>query len=213
MFTMKSFLLLVRRSTAIVFFAIVCTPILVCADSLDTVIDSLFKLRHLSGVSISPDGRQVGWVQTREDAATGGVTYSVYTSGLERPGAPAKRITAGTGTAEYMENEIVWSPDSKRLAFLSDAEKKGQAQLYVSDISGGRPQRLTNLTGALAKPSWSPDGKTIALLFIENAARAAGPLEAMTAEPGVIEQQISPQLLTTIDVASGKTQPLSPANL
>src|SRR6185295_1615755 len=213
MFTMQSFLLLIRRTAAIAFIAIVCAPILVCADSIDTVIDSLFKLRHLSGVSISPDGRQVAWVQTREDAATGGVTYSVYTSGVERPGAPAKRITAGTGTAEYMEHEIVWSPDSKRLAFLSDAEKKGQAQLYISDIAGGRPQRLTSLTGALAKPSWSPDGKTIALLFIENAARAAVPLEAMTAETGVIEQQIYHQRLTTIDVASGKTRQLTPAGL
>ncbi len=41
-------------------------------------------------------------------------------------------------------------------------------------------EKLTNVKGFLAAPSWSPDGKTIAVLFTENATRAAGPLVAET---------------------------------
>ena len=42
-------------------------------------------------------------------------------------------------------------------------------------------KRLTNLTGFVTDPRWSPDGKTIAILFAENAPGGGGPLEA---EPG-----------------------------
>src|SRR2546422_145465 len=160
MFTMPIVLLHVRRAPAFVLFSLICASTLAGAESMDTIVDSLFKLRQLSEASISPDGKQAAWVQTREDPSTGAVSLSVYMVNLEKPGAAAKRITAGNGTAEYTERQIAWSGDSRRLSFLSDAEKKGQAQLYIADVSGGRTQKLTNVTGALANPSWSPDGKT-----------------------------------------------------
>ncbi|PYX61238.1 MAG: hypothetical protein DMG73_04595 [Acidobacteria bacterium] len=62
-------------------------------------------------------------------------------------------------------------------------------------------------------PGWSPDGKTLAFLFTENAPRAAGPLMAMMPETGVIGGRIYEQRLTIADVASGKTRQLSPPDL
>jgi dipeptidyl aminopeptidase/acylaminoacyl peptidase len=181
-------------------------------SSVDEVVDALFHLRQLSHVAISPDGTRVGWVQSHEDPATGASTLSIYTQDLHHDGV-ATRVTAGDGTTESQEREIAWSPDGKHLAFLSDAHKTGQLQLYVFDAATRRTSKLTNLTGALQGPSWSPDGKTLALLFTENAPRTPGPLEAVAAETGVISQQIYNQRLTTIDFASGKVRQVSQADL
>jgi Prolyl oligopeptidase family len=69
----------------------------------------------------------------------------------------------------------------------------------VAKVAVGAPQKLTNLTGFLALPRWSPDSKTLALLFSENAPRAGGPLEPMTLASGVVEEQVYEQRLATVD--------------
>ncbi|HEV2117493.1 MAG TPA: prolyl oligopeptidase family serine peptidase, partial [Terriglobales bacterium] len=89
----------------------------------------------------------------------------------------------------------------------------GQAELYVGDASGGGVRKMTEVTGYLATPSWSPDGKTIAFLFTENAPRAAGPLMPMTPETGVIDSKIFEQRLTTVDLNSGRLKQISPADM
>ncbi len=183
------------------------------SSPMDAVIDSLSHVRELSNAAISADGTHVAWVQAREDPGTGEVTLSIYLADLRTSASAPRRVTAGNGTAEHHERAVSWSPDGKRLAFLSDAEKSDQSQLYIADIDGGRARRVTNLTGALAGPSWSPDGTTLAILFTEKAKRAPGPLEAIPAETGVISHQIYNQRLTTIDAASGKVRQVSPADL
>jgi len=65
----------------------------------------------------------------------------------------------------------MWSPDSSRIAFLSDRDKKGQMQLYAAPSTGGLAHKLTNLIGYLTDPQWSPNGSQIALLFAETPER------------------------------------------
>src|SRR5262249_33586377 len=124
--------------------------------------------------------------------------------------AKPQQVSASREGAGHDEGHVTWSPDGRRLAFLSDAAENGQLELYVSDLSSAAPRKLTNLKGFLDEPQWSPDGKTIALLFTENAPRAAGPLMAMTPETGVIGKKIYEQRLTTVDVVSGEPRQLSP---
>ena len=69
-------------------------------------------------------------------------------------------------------------------------------QLFVD----GR--QVTRVNGFLAEPAWSPDGKSIAFLFIENAKRAAGPLVAMSRAVGAIEEHIDEQRVAIVDVAT-----------
>ena len=52
-----------------------------------------------------------------------------------------------------------WSPDGKRIAFVSDRNNKGD-YLYVMDSDGGNLMRLTN-EAVSRDPTWSPDGKKI----------------------------------------------------
>jgi len=175
--------------------------------SLDEALDALSAVRTFKQVAISPDATKVAWVESLK-----GGSSAIYVISLGASEAP-HRISAGDGNAEYAEHDLAWSPDSKRLAFLSDKESSEQLQLYVSDLTHHAARQLTHLTGFLASPTWSPNGKLVALLFTENAPRAAGPLEPMTPPSGPIEQHIYEQRLTTVDVASGQARQVSPADL
>ena len=177
-------------------------------QALDDALNALYSVRGFDQVAVSPDGTQVGWVQ-RLTSGGSGIFVSAIGLGPSQP----KRISAGNDDQSREEGHFAWSPDSKRLAFLSDAGSPGQLQLYLSELDGNPPRKLTNLEGFLDAPQWSPDGKTIAILFTENAPRASGPLMPMTPETGVIANKIYEQRLATVDAAGGQVQKLSPPDM
>jgi dipeptidyl aminopeptidase/acylaminoacyl peptidase len=145
-------------------------------------------------VAIAPDGSRVGW------SSDSGIFVAETVGG----GAP-RWLASGEG--------IDWSPDGRRIAFLASPDKGGQRQLYVVDTAGGKPKKLTDLTGFLAAPRWSADGKAIALLFTENAPRAAGPLQPATPETGVVGARIYNQRIATVDLDTGSFRQVSPPDL
>jgi dipeptidyl aminopeptidase/acylaminoacyl peptidase len=189
-----------------------CVPAAAQKNAADAVLDQVFAVRRFRQTAISPDGKRVAWVETLKTAeGSSNGNAAVYAAALSDPAAK-KRITAAAG-AEHQEHDIAWSPDSTELAFLSDAESSGQLQLYVANAGSGSARQLTHLTGYLSEPKWSPDGKTLAFLFIENAPRAAGPLVAMEPAVGVIEDKIYEQRLTLVSVAGGEPRQISPADM
>ena len=107
-----------------------------------------------------------------------------------------------------------WSPDSRSVAFLSDAGDPGQLQLLRRTRSrGAPPENLTRLKGYLATPQWSPDGQTIAILFTENAPRASGPLQPRTPDVGVVEDHYFEQRLAAVNATTGLVRQLTLADL
>jgi dipeptidyl aminopeptidase/acylaminoacyl peptidase len=161
------------------------------------MLKELSSTRRFDQVAISPDGKRVAWIEKSE----------IYAAALSGTSAPVHLTDSPTN------RELVWSPDSARIAFLSDRAKKGQAQLYVMPAAGGPARKLTSLTGFLTDPEWSPDGTKIAVLFAENAPSGGGPLEAEPVETGVIGGEIHNQRLTIIEAASGAAKQISPAEM
>lgn len=160
--------------------------------------------------AVSPDGRLVAWtVNLRNPDNTSSRNSEIWFADIATTGAVAQK--AGAAAAPAAEHSIAWSPDSKRFAFLSDAEATGQLELYVQ-IPGGIARKLTTIKGFLAEPHWSPDGSTIAILFTENAPRASGPLEPSTKASGLVEETVYEQRIAVVDLQSGKTKPISPAD-
>ncbi|MEO5939062.1 MAG: hypothetical protein ABIQ43_08640 [Sphingomonas sp.] len=52
-----------------------------------------------------------------------------------------------------------WSPDGRRLAFVS--RRDGNNEIYVMNADGSDLKRLTNAVSRESGPAWSPDGKHI----------------------------------------------------
>src|SRR5262249_46935634 len=156
------------------------------SSRMDEVVRTLFSGVTFDQVAISPDARHVAWVEKVK------VGSPIYVA--EVGAAVPRRITAGGRS----ESGIAWSPDSKQIAFLSDAGKPGQQQLYTAGFPGGVARKLTGVSGFLASPGWSPDGKTLAFLFTENAERAAGPLVAEKAQTGVIKEAVTEHRLALV---------------
>jgi dipeptidyl aminopeptidase/acylaminoacyl peptidase len=180
--------------------------------ALNEVIRTIFSTTEFVQAAISPDGKQVAWVEkvVSKNGADEGKA-AIYIAGVD--GSAAKRITAGVKSNSYDERAIAWSPDSKRLAFLSDAAKPGQRQLYVADPGTSQVHKLTGVKGFLDSPHWSHDGKTLALLFTENAVRAAGPLVAEARQTGVIKDAVTEQRLALVDASGANFRQITPADM
>ena len=61
-----------------------------------------------------------------------------------------------------------------------------QQNIFVWTLAVNKIKQVSHLHGEISTPQWSPDGKSIAFLFVENATRRAGALDAMKPWSGVI---------------------------
>ena len=61
-----------------------------------------------------------------------------------------------------IENHPAFSPDGRRIAFMSD--RSGSQEIWICDSDGSRTTQLTSFGGAaIYSPRWSPDSQNIAL--------------------------------------------------
>lgn len=118
----------------------------------------LFGLQWASDPQISPDGSQIAYVRRSNDIMTDRARSTIWLVDA-RTGAQSP-LVAGSGA--HMSPR--WSPDGKRLAYVSTAEG-GAPQLYVRWMATGQTARITGLPDSPGALSWSPDGTRIAYLM------------------------------------------------
>ena len=87
--------------------------------------------------------------------------------------AKPRRLTSTKGG----ESGVVWSPDSRQIAFSARREGDEASQIYVLNVvDGGESVRVTSLSTGARSPQWRPDGK--AILFVSTVYPGAADDEA-----------------------------------
>ncbi len=117
--------------------------------------EDLYRFRWIDHVRLSRDGERVAYRLGWADAITRQNRSRIVVRRLldQEPAEPT--------AAAFRDHSPEWSPDGRRIAFIS---KVGAAdQLFVQDlVSGGEIRQLSNLPEGAAGPAWSPDGSKIA---------------------------------------------------
>ncbi len=111
--------------------------------------------------TLSPDGRYVAFISEREL-----LQYNLYVADAETGEVIAELDRAGTTThfnaLRFISSAGTWSPDGRRLAFVSSAEGDNQITIWnVQDEEVERNIQVEDVT-SMKNPAWSPDGSRIA---------------------------------------------------
>jgi dipeptidyl aminopeptidase/acylaminoacyl peptidase len=178
--------------------------------SLASIGDAVGRVRMLRQTALSPDGQWVAWVEGMEGEGLEGLSAIRL---VPPGGGPVRTISMAVDGRPHHELDVRFSPDSRSLAFLSDAEHAGQLQLYVVPVAGGRCRALSHVSGQLADPSWSPEGRRLAVLYVAGSTQPRGARVAYKPDAGVIEERVDEQRIALVDVDTGALREVSPPDL
>ncbi len=113
--------------------------------------DDFWRLRLLTEMRLSPDGRRVAYTLETADQERNERHSAIWL--LDIGSGASRQLTSGTSR----DSSPRWSPDGRQLAFLS-TRGGDEAQLWVMPVDGGEARRLTNLRHGAGGPFWSADG-------------------------------------------------------
>jgi dipeptidyl aminopeptidase/acylaminoacyl peptidase len=177
------------------------SPQTAASAHLDEVLSSESRARTIAQVAVSPDGTRIVWLEAGQ----------IRLAPIDDL-AHSQPVTAAGPGHSCNSSDLVWSPNSAYLAFLSDCDEPGQPDLFLSQLDGSRARRISELHGYVDAPAFSPDGKSIAFLYVEDATRPSGALAAEPLPSGVIgEDHVEIQCVAAVSTFTNWKAEESPA--
>lgn len=152
--------------------------------------ESFMEMESVGNPDISPDGKNIIFTRTWVDKINDRSNSNLWIVDVE--GNKARELTPGN----WRDSSPVWSPDGKKIAFISDRD--GTSQVHVLWLETREVAQLTHVENTPSSLAWSPDGKTLAFtMFIPDEKPILSvklprrPKGAKWAEPAVIIDRLS----------------------
>jgi dipeptidyl aminopeptidase/acylaminoacyl peptidase len=161
-----------------------------------TIVD-LIDLPSLSDPQLSPDGRQVLYVQSEADWRQNRRVSHIWR--INRDGTGAVQLTRG----ERGESEPRWSPDGATIAFVARRGDDEADQVYLIPNAGGEGRRLTRHETSVRSVSWSPDGRVIYFLAPDPKTPEQKAREKAKDDVYAFDENFQQEHLWKVDVATG----------
>jgi len=114
----------------------------------------VFKLTYVSDPVLSPDGEQIAFVKNGFDIMTDRRDPDLWLVGFDGMGLRALATGAGS------DRSPVWSPDGRRLAWLSASD--GTHHIMMRWMDSAEQSAIAEFQQSPAGLSWSPDGEWLA---------------------------------------------------
>jgi dipeptidyl aminopeptidase/acylaminoacyl peptidase len=119
--------------------------------------EALWMMKRVGAPAVSPDGKWVVYPVLEPSYETDKSVSDLWLAPADGLRAP-RRIT----NSKAAESDVVWSPDSGSIAFVTKRESDEVEQIYILNLAeGGEARRLTNISTGASSPKWRPDGKAI----------------------------------------------------
>jgi len=116
--------------------------------------ETYMEMESVRSPNISPDGKNIlfsrGWVDKMNDRSRSNLWI------VDIEGTRVRELTHGN----WRDFSPVWSPDGKKIAFLSDRDET--TQIHVLWLDTREVAQLTHLERTPGGLKWSPDGKKLA---------------------------------------------------
>jgi dipeptidyl aminopeptidase/acylaminoacyl peptidase len=128
-------------------------PVLLCAQKRPFDANALLELKRISDPRLSPDGKWVAFTVQTVDVAANKKPQQIWIAPLSG-GAPRQITRDGENNQRPR-----WSPDSRRIAFVSD--RGGSSQIWLMDPDGANAKQATNFSAEADGVLFSPDGANL----------------------------------------------------
>jgi dipeptidyl aminopeptidase/acylaminoacyl peptidase len=120
--------------------------------------EQLWQIARLGSPTISPDGEWAALSVTTFDVAEDEAHTDLWL--VSTAGEEARRLT----THDAKDDNPVWSPDGKWIAFESKRGDDEQTQIYVISTGGGEARQVTKVPTGASAAKWFPGSDRIAFI-------------------------------------------------
>lgn len=175
----------------LVFFLLKTSPVISGAQDVKLLdMETYMEMESVGSPNISPDGSLIlftrGWVDKMEDRSQSNLWL------VDVNGQRARELTHGN----WRDSSPVWSPDGKRIAFLSDRD--GTTQVHIMWLDTREVAQLTHLESSPSGLVWSPNGKMLAFTIFTQDTKSLLPVKlpqrprgARWADPAIVIDRLS----------------------
>lgn len=166
--------------------------------------EASLNIHFLSDLQLSPDGSRLAFVVSD---APKGERRAQHVWMYDKKTNSARQFTYSSKSETYPR----WSPDGKRLAFLSNRGGDEQ-QIYLMNGGGGEAEARTKGKSSVSKFAWSADGKTIAYIAPDAKSEEQEKKEKDKDDARVADKDEKHPRLWLLPVESGDAKAMTPAN-